>query len=134
MNLYKVEVLAQFKHTYFIRAKALDHAMDEIICDELIEEASQEFLGDVILGGCEVTMSEFNTYIEQEKNRKDKESGCCWWLGDKLIHDIDYGSDTLKVNIPSTPGAQAFDTMVSTLTNMPVSDTITVTPYQRSLF
>lgn len=133
MNLYKVEVLAQFKHTYFIRAKELEHAMDEIVCDQFIEEASQEFLGDVILGGREVSMAEFNSYIEHEKNREDKESGCCWWLGDKLIHDIDYGSDTLKVSIPTTPGEQAFDTMVSTLSSMP-SDTITVTPYQRSLF
>lgn len=131
MNLYKVETLVQFKHTYFIRAEALEHAMDEVVCNQNIEEATQEFLGDVILGGREVTMSEFNSYIEQEKNRED--SGCSWWIGANLINDVDYGSDTIKVSVPVTPGQQAFDTMVSTLTSTP-TDTITVTPHQRSLF
>jgi hypothetical protein len=43
MPIYKIETVSLFKHVYFIEAKELSHALDELLCAD-VEETDQVHL------------------------------------------------------------------------------------------
>ena len=57
-KVFRVDTIVQFRHTYFIEAKSLDHAFDTVVCRDTLEdnldETVQEFIGEHILSGDEV--------------------------------------------------------------------------------
>ena len=124
MNLYKVETLVQFKHTYFIRAKELSHAFDEVVMEDAGDAAAQSYLGETILSGREVTKEEFDKFLVDTKETKESS----WWMGDDLIHELDYGDTIQFSNSNISP---AIDSMVNDITRgvFDTKDTLTITTY-----
>ena len=115
MKLHKVTTLVQFKHTYWIEAEELEHAFDEIVmrdaysCDDsrYFDESSQEFIGETIIDGETLKYKHFANWLEREKNKK--ENWVSHWLGDKLIHKVNY-------DIPEAPTpSPAFAAMTASL-------------------
>ena len=100
MPLFKVETVSQFRMVYFIEAKSSEHAMDEVIMREALEgneffdEAAQEHIGEQIICADEVTYDQFNSWINNNKKISSH------WMGDKLIHRINYDKD--KVDCKDT--------------------------------
>lgn len=93
MALHKVTTLVQFKHTYWIEADKLEDAQLEVglrdVNDEnFFEEASQEYIGETIIDSETLKYKHFTKWLEREKGRK--EPWVAHWLGDKLIHTVDY--------------------------------------------
>lgn len=108
MSLYKVTTLVQFKHVYFVEGKSLEHAHDEVTMrdsgsdEDFFDEVSQEFLGETIVDGVEVTKQDFNQYLENAK--KDERMVSSHWMGEKLIRKIDYAeADEIPNTITITP-------------------------------
>ena len=95
MALYKVETISQFKMTYFIEADEKDHANDAIVMkdsgneEDFFDDAHQEHLGEVIFSTEEITKTQFNTWLNEQRVL-GYGSNCSHWMGDKLIHKIDY--------------------------------------------
>lgn len=129
MKLYEVTTIVQFKHTYFVEAEEESHALDEVVMREgadmdssrWFEEASQEYLGETVLGSRESSVKDFVRFLD--KAREDKNINCSHWMGTKLIHSIDYNEQPQQ-----STRSQAFDTMVNTLTSLNPTNTITVSP------
>lgn len=91
MPLYEIDVLVTFRNKYIIEANELEHAFDEIVCtehDRNFNEITQKFLGENIIDGKEITREELDNLLSRLK--QDKEEWCSHWMGDKLIHKIDY--------------------------------------------
>lgn len=99
MGLYKVTTLLQFKHVYFIEGKELSHALDEVTMREsgndadFFEEAQQQYLGETIIDGEEVTRDDFRKFLDRAK---EKDLMVSHWLGEKLIHNIPYANDVMQ--------------------------------------
>ena len=99
MKLHKVITMVQFKHTYWIEAKELEHAFDEVVMRDALttdderyfEESAQEYLGEVIIDGETLPPEAFDKWLAAE--RQKKESWVSHWMGTKLIHTIDYSDD-----------------------------------------
>lgn len=93
MGLYKVTTLLQFKHVYFIEGEELSHALDEVTMREsgneadYFEEVQQEYLGETIIDGEEVSRDDFHKFLDRAK---EEDLMVSHWLGDKLIHKIPY--------------------------------------------
>jgi hypothetical protein len=100
MPLYKVETISQFRMVYFIEAKELEHAFDEVTMRDaydtddsrFFDESAQDHIGEVIVCGDEVTHDQFNAWLD--KNKKISSH----WMRDRLIHKIDY-ADTDEEHI-----------------------------------
>ena len=93
MPLFVVETIATFRHKYVIECKSLDHAYDTVAMNEA-PEFSQMYLGEQTVSGREITKAEFDKMVEALKEYGDgtnyqPESGS-HWMGDKLIHVVDY--------------------------------------------
>ena len=92
-KLYRIDALSQFRMTYFIEAKSLEHALDEFVCKDsgsdkdFFYEVDQEHLGETIF------LAEESDYYQFNKFLAEKRPGCSWWMGDKLIRKVDYGDD-----------------------------------------
>lgn len=108
MKLHKVITMVQFKHTYWIEAKELEHAYDEVVMrdayttddERFFEESSQEYLGEVIIDGETLPQEAFDKWLAVE--RQKKESWVSHWLGNKLIHTIDYGDEVEDSSVMSS--------------------------------
>ena len=72
-----------FKHVYFIEAKELSHALDELICVD-VEETDQKFLDETVFSSSRVSMEDFQKALQDAVNGH---------MGIKNIHRIDYGRD-----------------------------------------
>ena len=82
---------------YAIEAETLEHAMDEIVMNEhnhQFEEFTQRWLGEQIIDGQEVTHEELVAMIN--KMSTDKDEMCSHWMGDKLIHKVNYENSGSK--------------------------------------
>lgn len=87
-KIFIVETISTFKIRYAIKGKSLEHAMDTVTCEEA-EELDQEFLGETIFGGKEVTEKQF---LEKETNSDYMKNSSVWTDKCKLemIHSISY--------------------------------------------
>ena len=95
MPLFVVETISQFRTRYVIDCQEADHAEDTVTMEEA-DEFSQMHLGETILTTREITYEEFtrmNKALEQygDGTKYRPESGSPW-MGDKMIHKVDYGN------------------------------------------
>lgn len=81
MPIYKIETVSLFKHIYFIEAKELSHALDELLCVD-VEEADQRHLEETVFSTKRVSLEEFKEAINGTMNEH---------MGLENIHRIDYG-------------------------------------------
>jgi hypothetical protein len=91
MPLFEVDVLVTFRNKYVVEAEDIEHAKDEITWTEHerdFPEVTQRFLGEQIIDAQEISMEQFESKLEKYKN--DKEEWASYWLGEKLIHKINY--------------------------------------------
>ena len=89
MPLYLVDTIVTYRIKYAIEAKELSHAYDEVVChDGNIPEVTQLCLGEQIIDGREITMDELNALIEKLKT--DRHEMSSHWMGEKLVHKINY--------------------------------------------
>ena len=93
-KLYIVDTISTFRHRYVVEANELEHAYDEVSMidsgadEDSFESVSQRHLGEVIIDGREITKTDFDKMLTELAN--DKNEGCSYWMGDKLIRVIDY--------------------------------------------
>jgi hypothetical protein len=76
---------------YVIEAKTLEHAYDELTMTEHtrnFDEFTQKWLGEQILDGRIATPEEFQQELKRLQENKDEM--CSHWMGDKLIHKVEY--------------------------------------------
>jgi hypothetical protein len=83
MPIYKIETVSLFKHVYFIEAKELSHALDELLCAE-VEETDQVHLDETVFSTKRVSLEEFKESLTDAMNG---------YMGMANIHRIDYGRD-----------------------------------------
>jgi hypothetical protein len=91
MPLFEIDVLVSFRNKHVIEAESLEHAYDELVMtehDRTFDEVSQKFLGEQIIDGREITQEGFQEILDRLKD--NKEEMISHWMGDKLIHKIDY--------------------------------------------
>ena len=92
MPLYIVDTIVTYRMKYAVEAKELEHAYDEITMnDGSFDEVTQRFLGEQITDGREITMEELEKMMTAFSN--DRGETCSYWMGEKLIHKIDYKED-----------------------------------------
>lgn len=96
MPLFVVETIVNFRHRYVVECRELEHAFDTVACQEA-EEFSQMCLGEQIISGREITLSEFylmNKALEKhgDGTHYQPEVGSPW-MGEKLIFKVNYESD-----------------------------------------
>jgi hypothetical protein len=93
MPLYIVDTIVTFRHKYAIAAASLEHAYEEVAMRESrhdeFTELTQRYLGEAIADGREIKKDEFDQLLHDIS--KDKNEWSSHWLGDKLIHKVDYG-------------------------------------------
>ncbi len=97
MPIFLVNTLSTFRMMYAIEAETLEHAMDEIVMNEhdhKFEEFTQRWLGEQIIDGRQITYEELLVMIN--KMSTDKDEQCSHWMGDKLIHKVDYENSGSK--------------------------------------
>jgi hypothetical protein len=76
---------------YAIEADDLSHAMDELVMTEHsreFEEVTQRWLGEQIMDAEEVSQERLTELVQQWS--QDKNEMCSHWMGDKLIHKVNY--------------------------------------------
>lgn len=132
MGLYKVTTLLQFKHVYFIEGKELSHALDEVTMREsgndadYFEEAQQQYLGETIIDGEEVSHDDFHKFLDRAKEEKDLMVS--HWLGDKLIHKIPYESSKNTMQGEQPENTTVTISVYDGEENMGFEGTVTFTP------
>lgn len=95
MPLFVVETISQFRTRYVVECQEAEHAADTVTMEEA-DEFSQMHLGEIILSTREITYEDFtrmNTTLEQygDGSKYRPESGSPW-MGDQMIHRVDYGN------------------------------------------
>lgn len=89
MPLFVIDTISSFRMRYVIEAEDVSHAMDEVTMRDsgneadFVEEFSQKYLGETILDGREITKEQYDDLLQSDPN-------CSRWMGEKLIHKIDY--------------------------------------------
>jgi hypothetical protein len=82
---------------YAIEAETLEHAMDELVMTEHsreFDEITQRWLGEQIMDGEEVSYEQLLVLLK--KLEKDKDEMSSHWMGDKLIHKVNYENSGSK--------------------------------------
>lgn len=95
MPIFLVDTLSTFRMKYAIEADTLEHAYDELVATEHnrnFDEISQKWLGEQIIEGREVTKLTLDITLHQLQN--DRSEMCSHWMGDKLIHKVDYNENS----------------------------------------
>lgn len=94
MPLFVVETIQTYRMKYVVDARNADDAMDSVTMGEPESEFSQMNLGEVIVSAKKITPKEFGRMVESLKEYGD---GVKWkpevgspWMGEKLIHTINY--------------------------------------------
>jgi hypothetical protein len=91
-KLFIVDTISTFRHRYVIEANELEHAFDEVTMidsgndADSFESIEQEYMGETILDGREISNKDFKKLLEQ---MEAKGTGS-HWMGEKLIRKIDY--------------------------------------------
>jgi hypothetical protein len=94
MKLFVINTVSVFRHKYVVKAKSLEHAMDEVVMrdsghpDDYFEEFSQLHVGENIIDGEEISIEKFNSMLEQVEN--DKKELSSYWLKENLIREVKY--------------------------------------------
>jgi hypothetical protein len=91
MPIFLVDTLSTFRMKYAIEAETLEHAMDELVMtehDRNFDEVTQRWLGEQIIEGREVSYEEL--LVLMNKLATDKDELSSHWMGDKLIHKVNY--------------------------------------------
>ena len=91
MPIFLVDTLSTFRMKYAIEAETLEHAMDELVCtehDRSFDEVTQRWLGEQIIEGREVSYEEL--LVLMNKLAVDKQELSSHWMGDRLIHKVNY--------------------------------------------
>ena len=66
-KLVLVDCLSQFRIRYVVEVEDdIDHALDEVLCNEHIEEMSQEHLGEMSISHREITCEEYLTIFNKD--------------------------------------------------------------------
>jgi hypothetical protein len=92
-KLFVVDTISTFRNRYVIEADELEHAFDEVTMidsgndADLFDPAEQEYMGETILDGREISKKDFKKLLEQMEEKKTGSH----WMGEKLIRKIDYG-------------------------------------------
>jgi hypothetical protein len=74
---------------YAIEANELEHAFDEVVCNEgMIMEMTQNCLSEQIIEGREVTLEEFDNTLN--RLHQDKRELTSIWMGRELINKVNY--------------------------------------------
>lgn len=76
---------------YAIEAETLEHAYDELVMTEhnrTFDEVTQKWLGEQIVQGQQVSYEELLVLVNNLD--KDKSELSSHWMGDKLIHKVEY--------------------------------------------
>jgi hypothetical protein len=97
MPIFLIDTLSTFRIKYAIEAETLEHAKDELVMTEhnrTFDEVTQKWLGEQIVEGREVSYEEL--LVLMNKLATDKEELSSHWMGDKLIHKIDYENTSSK--------------------------------------
>ena len=91
MPIFLVDTLSTFRMKYAIEAETLEHAYDELVMtehDRTFDEITQKWLGEQIIDGREISHEELTALLQNLANDKDEMSS--HWMGDKLIHKVQY--------------------------------------------
>ena len=95
-KLFIVDTISSFRMRYVIEANTISDAYDELVMrdsgnpDDEFTELTQKHLGEQIVDGREISKEEFNKLIEELGN--DQEEISSYWLGEKAIRKVNYGS------------------------------------------
>jgi hypothetical protein len=98
MPLFVVDAIQMFRIRYVIECKEAEHAGDTVTMNQA-EQFSQMNLGERILTTKEITYEEFrrmNKAIEEDHGDGTSfqaETGSPW-MGEKLIHVVNYDTET----------------------------------------
>lgn len=91
MPIFLINTLSTFRMKYAIEAETLEHAMDELVCtehDRSFDEVTQRWLGEQIMDAQVVTQEQLQDMLKQLAEDKNEMSS--HWMGDKLIHKVQY--------------------------------------------
>lgn len=91
MPIFLINTLSTFRMKYAIEAETLEHAMDELVCtehDRNFDEVTQRWLGEQIMDAQVVTQDQLQDMLKQLAEDKNEMSS--HWMGDKLIHKVQY--------------------------------------------
>jgi len=97
MPIFLINTLSTFRMKYAIEAETLEHAMDELVMTEHsreFDEITQRWLGEQIMDGEEVSYEQLLVLLN--KLEKDKDEMSSPWMGDKLIHKVNYENSGSK--------------------------------------
>lgn len=90
-KLVLVDVISQFRIRYVLEAKGdIDHALDEVVCNDDLKEFSQKHLGHVILSHREINSDEYIKIFDEDNDYLKT-----WTSDQKLayINKINYGEN-----------------------------------------
>lgn len=93
MPLYVVDTIVSYKMRYVIEAKELEHAYDEVVCNESsgeFSEFSQVYLGEQIIEGYEIKKKDYKQMVLDLENKTNPRESGSPWMGSKMIHKINY--------------------------------------------
>ena len=91
MPIFLIDTLSTFRMKYAIEAETLEHAYDELVMTEhnrTFDEVTQKWLGEQIVQGQQVSYEELLVLVNNLD--KDKSELSSHWMGDKLIHKVEY--------------------------------------------
>ena len=99
MPLFSITSLSQFKITYFIKADTAEEALDEVTMNPELVEASQEHLGERVLGITKLNRKKFDKWLADEM--ADPSGYVQTWLGERLINvvpsmEVEPGKEVFK--------------------------------------
>lgn len=88
-KLYLVDTITTYRHQYVIEAYELSHALDTITMEEKgLEEVTQKYLGETIIQGRMISKDDYDNMLGNLS--VDKSELSSHWMGDELIHSINY--------------------------------------------
>lgn len=90
-KLVLVDVISQFRIRYVVEVENdIDHALDEVVCNDNLEEFSQQHLGHVIFSHREITSDEYFKIFDEDNDYLRP-----WTPEQKLkfINKINYGDE-----------------------------------------
>lgn len=90
-KLVLVDVISQFRIRYVVEVEDdINHALDEVVCNDNLEEFSQEHLGHVIFSHREITNEEYFKIFDTDNDYLKS-----WTPEQKIqfINKINYGEE-----------------------------------------
>ncbi len=91
MPIFLIKSISTFAMEHAIEADSLEHALDEMVMtehDRNFDEVSQKWLGEQLIEGREITKEELIQHLQRLS--EDKNYMTSHWLGEELIHKVNY--------------------------------------------